>query len=107
MSKAEFAECTDVSVTLERGILSCWVYLEGLDKTWGQGFGGYDLRGKVGAQYLELLMTALKVERLDQIKGKIIRFKRQDDGWNSQIVQIGHRSENSWFNPKKDVCDDL
>jgi len=105
MSKVEFAECTDVSVTLERGILTCWVHLEGLDKTWGQGFGGYDLRGAHGAKYLEGLMTALQVERLDQIKGKIVRFKRQDDGWNSHIVQIGHRSENSWFYPKKDIYD--
>ena len=93
--------CARISVQMDH-YLTCWMHLEGENKKWGIGFGGYDLRGAAGAKYLELLMAMFKVERLEDIKGMRIRLWWAS-GWGSDVLAIGHRTEDAWFCPKKDV----
>ena len=47
-------------------------------------------------------MATFKVERLEDIKGMTMRI-RWSGGWGSDVLSVGHRTEDVWFCPKKDV----
>lgn len=95
------AVCTDVSVVLDHGVLTCWMQVEGVEGSWGQGFGGYDLRGDAGARYLQRLMTTFDVCDLADLKGKQVRVVREPM-WG-HIIKVGHPSEDRWFYPERDI----
>lgn len=94
------------------GILSCMI---GLD--YGgthQGFGGYgmdeplkDDTGKFirrqgtafGCEFIRRVLEVVGVERWEDLKGQHVRVKR-GDGWNGEILAIGHIIKDEWFDPK-------
>jgi len=89
------AKITRVWVGVEdHGILTLNMDLQ-LEDGLHQGFGGYNLKDKMG-QFLYDLFEALEVRSLDELPGQIIRIKRKDD----LIVELGHPLKNQWFVPE-------
>ena len=85
----------------DHGILTCFIYLDALDMSWHQGFGGYDLRGCC-EKYIKCVLDTLKVRNWEDLIGVTVRFKRDS---SLAIISIGHENENRWFTPKIDVYD--
>lgn len=80
-----------------------------------QVFGGYVLggnpfdaiskcaehhrQGNYAADFIGGVMSVAGVNQFSELKGKVIRVKRHDEG--GAIVAIGHAVEDRWYNPQK------
>ncbi len=92
----------------DHGIMTCNLQMEWPSHF--QGFGGYclstfnkQLNRRVGTAYgmqfiLEILET-VGVEKWEDLKGKYVRIKTTHE----KMLQIGHITEEKWFNPSKDL----
>lgn len=74
------------------GIFSSMITIETDDGH--QGFGGYSLGGKSGMEFIETTLKTLEVEKWEDLKGKLIRVKRED----RRMVAIGHYLKDNWLN---------
>lgn len=64
-----------------------------------QGFGGYDLRGRVMYNFVNGVLKALDQRNWMSLKGKYCRI---DHDW-IKIYRIGHIIEDKWFDPSTDL----
>lgn len=64
-----------------------------------QGFGGYSLGGDATTNLLKKLLTAVGVEKWEDLKGKHVRVQTE----NGRIRAMGHIMEDKWFDPSKDL----
>ena len=47
------------------------------------------------------VLKVLGLQWIDQLKGKIVRIKRDGDGFSGNIMAIGHPTKNQWYDPKE------
>lgn len=90
------------------GILSSMIMIE-FDGS-GQGFGGWGMDSyskekdcrvgtAFGCQYIMDVLKTLELEQWDDLKGQIVRVKREESF--GKIKAIGHAVKNKWFDPEK------
>lgn len=97
------ARINSFDIALDRGHLTCWLYLE-----WGsggQGFGGYSLdcagsHGRPGPtiRFLTRILETLGAERFSDLPGMVIRIRHE----SAKVHAIGHPIEDRWFCPDDD-----
>lgn len=108
MDKLESKNATieSVSIEIEEGYLTAWIYLKWQGA--GQGFGGYSLylskdftHHKVQSSFGHFIYRVLEVAGVDawnKLVGRTVRFR----GDHKKIETIGHITSDDWFNPAKD-----
>jgi len=77
----------------DHGIFTCYLSLD-LGSA-GTSFGGYDLRGPWGWQFIEKILSTVGVRQWEQLPGKYVRVKTLDGG-----TSLGHIVEDRWFDPR-------
>jgi hypothetical protein len=95
----------------DHGIFTAMLYLDFGGS--GQGFGGYgldawqqeesyrrDITG-AGTEFIKQILYIVGVDKWEDLKGKYVRVKREDDNWSSPIIAIGNIIEDKWFTPKE------
>jgi len=93
------------------GMFTLWLHLDYSGS--GQGFGGYgmddynkDTKRREGSAYgmefIKAILSAVGVEKWEDLKGKYIRVVVDDD-INHKILGIGHITEDKWFRPEIDL----
>jgi hypothetical protein len=104
------AKISSVSLGLENGILTAWLFLD-YGGSSGQGFGGFALdgqptgRGEIRSPspacgfFIARVLKVVGVEKWEDLKGKSVRVVRTD-GWGGTIVALGNFLEAEWFEPK-------
>lgn len=91
----------------ERGLLTCWIFLDYGGSS--QGFGGHSLylpksfkhhtcKGDYAGHFIYRCMEIAGVSSWDKMKGKTVRVKIE----NGSAVSIGHIVKDDWFNPSED-----
>jgi hypothetical protein len=102
--------CSDHS----HGALSVWLTVDYGDSG-HQGFGGWSLYlpkcfthhniSSPAGHWIYRCMEIADVDEWDKIVGKSIRVSRKD-GFNGEIIGIGHITKDDWFYPEKDFSQD-
>ncbi len=107
MIETKNAVITGVSLGMERGILTSYVFLDYGNSA--QGFGGYVLHsvnrkgfnstpGNYAGHFITRVLDIVDVESWDQLKGKTVRVQSE----SSKIHAIGNIIKDNWFNPSED-----
>ena len=91
------------------GALSSWLMFDFGD--FHQGFGGWSLYlpkdfthhklASLAGHWIYRCMEIAGVDDWDKMAGKAIRVSRKD-GFNGEIIGIGHITKDDWFYPEKD-----
>lgn len=66
----------------------------------GQGFGGYEMGGAWGIEFIKSVLKTLDVGIWEQLPGKHCRV----DASHEKIHRIGHIIDNKWFDPEVDLA---
>ena len=99
----------------DHGIMTAWITCDFGGS--GQGFGGFGMDGPIkdadgkhlrregvawGMEFLRRVLETLEVREWEQLKGKPIRIRRDED--YGKIIAIGHFHKDRWFNPDTDIA---
>lgn len=115
MSIMKNAIIESVSLKIERGfVLSSYVHIN--DGDFNQGFGGYGLYLTASAKYhdkksyaghwIGRVLQMAGVDDWEELKGRSIRIKREDESFNAKIIAIGHIIKDEWFCPQEEFNDE-
>jgi len=92
----ENAKITKVFLGREdHGIPTCFVTLTG--PSWGQGFGGYDIR-YYGIDMLMSIIETVGCSSWEELPGNHCRVKRETR--LGPIKAIGHITDDKWYEPE-------
>ena len=89
-------EC--VSIGLARGAPTALIRLR--YDSGGQGFGGFNLKGRALYDFVFGVLAALEVEHWETLPGRIVRV---DADWGC-VYRIGHPLKDRWFEPAIDLA---
>jgi hypothetical protein len=82
----------------DHGVMSSFIGVKG--DGWGQGFGGYSLKGERTYKWLDAIFKTLELSDIKYLKqGVPLRVVRNGNGFASVIVGIGHFYKDQWFCP--------
>lgn len=100
MDNIENGKITSVFFGIEdHGCMTLYLQLEG--KSWGCGFGGYQLLGADGSGMyaIKKLLETFDVQDLYSLKGKVVRVKWLNNSYScgNKIISIGDIIEDKWF----------
>ena len=82
----------------DHGLLTCSIMVKG--DGWIQSFGGYDCRERRGGFFADVInniLRTLEKNSWEDLKDSYCRVKSVD----GSIIEIGHITENRWFNIKE------
>lgn len=93
MKEIENGFIEDVFIGIEdHGILTVYIKLKG--DSWGQSYGGYDMRELHMAISIEKLLETFEVDCINKLKDLPLRVERSETGL---ISKIGHFVKDRWF----------
>ena len=88
----------------DHGILTFSLNLK-YTESLGQHFGNCSLGGKFTDLCIRKILSVTDSKEWDKIKGKHIRVKLTDDTFNGSIIEIGHITNDIWFNIEKTLLE--
>ena len=77
----------------DHGIFTAMIHVEA--EGWGQGFGGYGLKGPYAYEFINGVLSTLRVDRWEDLVGKYCRVERL----GGLLSRIGHITDDRWFDP--------
>jgi hypothetical protein len=63
----------------------------------GQAFGGYDMGGNFGMEFIKNVIDTVGVQNWEELPGKHIRVEAE----HTLVSKIGNIIEDKWFDPKE------
>lgn len=99
--KEEYCKITGIFIGLEDHLIpTIMLQVSGLDGSWSQGFGGYDLStGEKMVQFIRKLLDTFNELDTRKLVGKIAVVKVE----NGIIRELRSPETNKCFNPAKDI----